>query len=163
MSHIWSESCHMYEWLMSHMEWDMSHLWVSRACGNESYRTYDWVMSHVRRSHVTFRMRHVTCFSGRAWCNESCHTYEVSHVTCTNESCHIWSETCHICEWVVPAVMSHVTHMIEWCHMYEGVMSHLEWECHVCEWVMPVVMSHVTRIIYIVLIIYVKSEQYIQD
>jgi len=50
------ESCHTYEWVMSHV-W-MSH--VTRI--NESCHTYGWVMSHVLMSHVT-RM------------DESCHTY----------------------------------------------------------------------------------------
>jgi len=63
MSHVWmshvthvGESCHMCEWVMSHMcEWVMSHM-----C--------EWVMSHIWMSHVTHM-------------NESCHT-------CVNESCH---------------------------------------------------------------------------
>jgi len=49
MSHVTctNESCHTYEWVMSHVR--MSH--VTRI--NESCHTYEWVMSHVWMSHVT--------------------------------------------------------------------------------------------------------------
>jgi len=73
-----SESCHTYEWVMSHIR--MSHVTHT----NESCHTYEWVMSHIRMSHVTYM-------------NESCHIYDwvmshirMSHVTHTNESCHIY-------------------------------------------------------------------------
>ena len=63
MSHIWmrhlshmNESCHMYEWLMSHI-W-MSH--VTHMHG--SFHTYDWIISHVRMSHVT---RKELCWVGK--------------------------------------------------------------------------------------------------
>ena len=58
-----NESCHTYEWVMSHI-W-MSHVTHT----NESRHTYEWVMSHIWKSLVT----HL---------NESCHTYEwvMSHI-----------------------------------------------------------------------------------
>ena len=64
----------------------------------------------------------------------------IRDATRTNEPCNTW--------------MSHVTHMIEsWhhktkpycatirfsfqsCHMYEGVISHMNESCHACEWVL---------------------------
>jgi len=51
------ESCHTYEWVMSHIR--MSHVTHM----NESCHTYERVMSHIWMSHVTHM-------------NESCHTYE---------------------------------------------------------------------------------------
>ena len=52
-----NESCHTYEWVMS-------HIWMSHVTHmNESCHTYEWVMSHIWMSHVP-------CV------NESCHTYE---------------------------------------------------------------------------------------
>jgi len=70
------ESCHTYQWVMSHIS--MSH--VTRM--NESCHTYEWVMSHIRMSHVTHT-------------NESCHTYEwgMSHI-CKKPVIHIWK--CHV-------------------------------------------------------------------
>jgi hypothetical protein len=92
------ESCHTYEWVMSHIR--MSHVTHT----NESCNTYEWVMSHIWISHVTHM-------------NESYHTYEwvisdirMSHVTHTNESC-------HTCVWVMSHIwMSHVTGISESYH-----------------------------------------------
>jgi len=100
------ESCHTYEWVMSHIR--MSHVTHT----NESCHTYEWVMSHIWMSHVTHT-------------NESSPTYEwamshirMSHVTRMNESYHTY-------EWVISDIrMSHVTHVSESCHTYEWVMSH---------------------------------------
>jgi len=51
------ESCHTYEWVMS-------HIWVGHVTHmNESCHTYEWVMSHIWVGHVTHM-------------NESCHTYQ---------------------------------------------------------------------------------------
>ena len=58
-----NESCHTYEWVMS-------HIWMSHVTQmNESCHTYEWVMSYIWMSHVTHM-------------NESCHTYEwvMSHI-----------------------------------------------------------------------------------
>jgi len=58
-----NESCHTYEWVMSHVESSqVAHI-------NESRNKYEWVMSHIWMSHVTHM-------------NESCHTYEwvMSHI-----------------------------------------------------------------------------------
>jgi len=52
-----NESCHTYDWVVS-------HIWMSHSTHmNESCHTYEWVMSHIWMSHVTHM-------------NESCHTYE---------------------------------------------------------------------------------------
>ena len=87
MSHVthMNESCHTYEWVMS-------HIWMGHVTHmNESCHTYAWVMSHIRMHHVTHM-------------NKSCYTYEcvmshiwMSHVTYMNASCHTY-------EWV----MSHI-------------------------------------------------------
>jgi len=97
------ESCHTYEWVMSHV-W-MSHV----TCVNESCYTCEWVVSLGWMSHVT-RV------------NESCHTCEwvmshvwMSHVTRVNESC-------HSCEWVMSHVwVSRVTRVNESCLTNECV------------------------------------------
>jgi len=103
-----TESCHTYEWVMSHgtdaqdrgmrCGWVMSHMTESRhtfprvwkSCithMNQSYHTYEWVTSHgtdtrdrTRRGWVTSHvwMRHVTHM------NESFHTNEWMN----HESCH---------------------------------------------------------------------------
>jgi len=69
-----AESCHAYEWVMSHM-W-MSHV----PHVNESCHKHEWVMSHMWRSHVQYM-------------NEWCHIYE-------RLMSHIWRRQCvmsHIC------------------------------------------------------------------
>jgi len=94
MSHIWmshvthaSESCHTYEWVMLHVwvshEWDLSHIWT-RHVTNRSFHTHQSVMSHIWMS--------LTYIDG------SCHTYGWV-------MSHIW--------------MRHVTHINESCHKYE--------------------------------------------
>ena len=79
MSHVtlMDESCHTYEWVMSH-SW-MSHVTLM----NESCQTHEWVMSHIWMSHATHM-------------NVSCNTW-MSHVTHMNESCHTY-------EWVTGPV-----------------------------------------------------------
>jgi len=61
-----NESCHSYEWVMSHVnesfntcEW-VASCHIDSACwgwwfaiGNESWHTCEWVMSHIWTSHVT--------------------------------------------------------------------------------------------------------------
>jgi len=43
-----NESCHTYEWVMS-------HIWMSHVTHmNESCHTYEWVMSHIWMMHVTY-------------------------------------------------------------------------------------------------------------
>ena len=86
------ESCHTYEWVMSHIR--MSHVIHM----NESCHTYEWVMSHIWMSHVTHM-------------NESRHKYKwvmlhirMSHVT------HIY-ESCNTHEWVMSHIcIKHDTH-----------------------------------------------------
>jgi len=129
-----NESCHTYEWLVSHI-W-MRHVIradadmhgdgvLSDGCATstlkiQSSHTYKWVISHIRMSHVT-RM------------NESCHTYEcvmshiwMRHVTHADADMdgdgvlniedsamsHVW--------------LSHVTHMNKSCHTYYWGMSHMQ-------------------------------------
>jgi len=76
-------SCHMYEWVMS-------HIWMSHVTHlNESSHTYEWVMSHIWMSHVTHMNKSFTHM------NKSWHAHEwvmphtwMSHATHMNESCH---------------------------------------------------------------------------
>ena len=58
-----NESCHTYEWVMS-------HVWMSHVTHmNEVCHTYEWVMSHVWMSRVTHM-------------NASCHTHDQGIHTC---------------------------------------------------------------------------------
>ena len=102
-----NESCHTYEWVMS-------HIWLSHVTHmNESCHTYECVTLHKWISHVTHM-------------NESRHTYErvtshiwMSHVTHMDESCHTY-------EWVMSHLwISHVTRMNELRHTYGWVISHI--------------------------------------
>jgi len=111
MSHVtyMNESCYTYEWVMSHIQWVISHTWMSHVTHmdelwmshvthmNESCHAYEWVMSHIWMSHVT----HV---------NESCHT-------CTIGNYH--GGFAAGMRWVPHIWISHVTHMNESCHTYE--------------------------------------------
>ena len=59
-----------YQWIVSSIQWVMSHVWMSRVTHtNESRHTYECVTSRVWMSHVTHM-------------NESRHTYEwvTSHI-----------------------------------------------------------------------------------
>ena len=121
MSHVtrMNESCHTYEWVMSHV-W-MSH--VTRM--NESCHTYEWVMSHVWMSHVT----HIQMSRRHKWVMwDMTHSYvwHDSFIWCqddTNEWViwHTWM--CDFsCTW-----MRHVTQINAFCafDIYEWVMSHM--------------------------------------
>ena len=132
MSHIskshvthMSESCHIYERVMSHI-WishattDAVRLWYFDDCTD----TYQWVMSHLWVSHVTHM-------------SESCHIRErvMSHKwlrQATTDAARLWSfdDCTDIYQWVMSYIwMSHVTNMHESCHIYERVMS-LIWISH---------------------------------
>ena len=71
----------------------------------------------------------------------------MSHVICTNESCHIYQRVCHIYGWD----MSH-TRMSESCYtcFHETIrqwFTYTDESCHVYKWVMSYIwMSHVTHI-----------------
>ena len=87
-----NESCHTYEWVIS-------HVWMGHVTHmNESCNTYEWVMSHIWMSHVTHM-------------NESHHTYEwgLSYVWIfvihESESCH----TCHAHVWVGHRLMQWIS------------------------------------------------------
>ena len=147
-----SESCHTYEWVMS-------HIWMSHVTHmSESCHTYEWVTSHIWMSYITMWLVHV---------NESCRTHEfvMSRLAHSNESYHSYeslrhsthmNESYHTYEWVIFLIWtSHMTHMNELYHhitrSYEWVMSHI-WMRHVIfghtyEWVMSHMwVRHVTRL-----------------
>jgi len=115
---IQNESCHTYEWVMS-------HIWMSHVTQvNESCHTCEWVMSHIWMSHVTHM-------------NESCHIWKegtsplnvrewgMSHM---HESCYV-AVRANVCleihemyhvKWVMSHIsMSHATHTNGSCHTYE--------------------------------------------
>jgi len=99
-----NESCHTYEWVMS-------HIWMSHVTHmNESCHTHEWVTKSVTHMNVSMGAS-VTCVSPlNMWMDESCHTcttnkeshvYErehgcrgVTYVSSFNmwvhESCHTW-------------------------------------------------------------------------
>jgi len=78
---------------------------------NESCHAYEWVMSHIWMRHVTHRMSHVIRINASCHTYESCHKYEcvmshiwMRHATHLNESCHTY-------ECVMSRIwMRHVTH-----------------------------------------------------
>jgi len=121
-----NESCHTYEWVMSHIwmshvthmneschtyEWGMSHTWMHQVPHmNESCHTYEWVMSHIWMSHVT----HMDASSPT-----SC------TLVCTKSN--IWM--CHINFWASLCVFQVYVYFFWYftCisrHTYERVMSH---------------------------------------
>ena len=105
-----NESCHTYEWVMSHMwmshvthmneschtyEWVMSHIWM-RLAG------YEWVMSHIWMSHGTYKsvVSHTNKSQIMPHMNQA---YGITTI-------HV-NESCHSSEWVMSHIwMSHVTH-----------------------------------------------------
>ena len=136
-----NESCHIYEWVMSHI--CMSHATHM----DESCHTYEWVMSHV-------------------WMRRVTHMNESSH---TNKCDTVVDASCHIHPWVVSHnLMSHVTRMNESCFTFIGLirprgkkeghgdeltyspmLTSIWWlrdeSCHTYGWVMSHIwMSHVT-------------------
>ena len=73
-----NESCHTYEWVMS-------HIWMSHVTHmNESRHTYEWVMSHIWTHHIW--MDPVTCYT-RLHCMTLL-TYDL-----TLGSNHIWIDS----------------------------------------------------------------------
>jgi len=144
---VWHVLCNSAAFFHDSFTWHM----------NESCHTYEWVMSHIWMSHDSFLKKKETV-QGTLWnisvshvthINESCCTCEwvrsriwTSHVTYTNEFCHESKDTY---EWVMSHIWtSHVTHMNETCRTYEWVMSYI-WmshvtciheSCHTYEWVM---------------------------
>ena len=132
---VWNESCHTYEWVMS-------HIWTSHVTHmSESNHIHTRVLSHLWMSPVTHM-------------NESCYTYEwdMSHIWMSQVT-HI-HQSCHTYEWVMSHIwMSHATHMNETCHTYEWDMSHTYMSlvtlvgesCHTYEWDMShIVTSHLS-------------------
>ena len=98
-----NESCHTYEWVMS-------HIWMSPVTHmNESCHTYEWVTSRAIPSHCTLHSR-VPPQNKRH--SHSTYDWVMSRL---NESCHMWmshdvSRSCQMSmrhvtyEWVTPRV-----------------------------------------------------------
>jgi len=132
-----NESCHTYEWVMS-------HIWMSHVTHmNESCHTYEWRlcvwalvggygicvtwMCDMTHSRVTLtHVCHVTYVWVMSYMNESCHTW-MSHVTYVWVMSHMY-ESCHICiHWPMTHsckctgdTLSFATHMNESCHTCDG-------------------------------------------
>jgi len=128
-----SESCHIYEWVVSHF-----------CCGYRatSQGLLDWfeiypisVYIYVHKC-ICDMGTLVTCPCLVTHTNKSFHTYEWVMVRNTSNvpMSHIWMShvtSCHTYEWVMSHIwMRHVTHMNESCHSFEWVMSHI-WMSHV--------------------------------
>jgi len=74
-----NESCHTYEWVMSHIwmshvthmnDWVMSHIWMSHVTHmNDTYE------SHMNESCHTYGWITYECVVSHIWMNESCRTY----------------------------------------------------------------------------------------
>jgi len=109
-----NESCHTYEWVMSHDEWVIS-------CISMNHVTH--MNAQKRLNNVSYSMEvmgHVTHM------NESGHTYEwVKSHTWMNDTDYAMYPYSVWGSWVVTHVwMRHVTRMNESRHTYEWVMSH---------------------------------------
>ena len=125
-----TESCHTYEWVMSHIwmsrvthmteschtyEWVVSHIWLSHVAHmNESLRLHEGVMSHIRMSHVTC----MNAFIYATWPIHMCdiESHIVSYRFINESKSHVWM--CH-----VAYMISHVAAMNESCH--------IQWRSHV--------------------------------
>jgi len=173
MSHVThvNESCHTYEWGMSHIlkkKWVMSHIWMSHKCRefgamcatcgvlgahmNES--SHECATSHIRIPHITHR-------------NESCHTYKwvTTHIwmsQATNAGCRVCIRVTwlvHMCDmtrsfvwhdsftafvtWLVHSICD-MTHTNAGCRVFGVVCATRKhvWVSHVTHvWV-----SHITHI-----------------
>ena len=107
-----NESCHTYEWILSHM-------W------NESCHTYDKIMTHVWNESCHMYDRVMT----HMW-NESCHTY-------ARVMTHVWSEVTSYTEANASIAKCVTSRINEARHMwighvaYEWVMSHMIRLCQI--------------------------------
>jgi len=132
-----NESCHTYEWVMSHIR--MSHVTLA----NVSLPTDECVTVNIWMSHVTHIHHHGPSFQSLPTSSK----FELR--MCTDQSCLFH-------EWVMAHVrMSHVPHTKESCpkrkwvtaHTRMSHVKHAKESCPTCEWVMALVrMSHVTHI-----------------
>ena len=105
-----------YERVVSHLNESWSHVTHEWVVSHESCHTYEWVMSHIWMNHVAYE-RVVSRLNGscHTWLGRLTRVMShiwMSHVTHMNESCHtsIWVMS-HI--W-----MSHVTYMNVSCQIY---------------------------------------------
>jgi len=143
-----NESCHTFEWVVSHIggigecargsrisfRWVMSHICMSYVMHmNEPCHTCEWIMSHIWiRQYNTLKALHILLaalwISHIAHMNESHHAYEcvMSHIWMSHVA-HL-NASCHACEWVMSHTwMRHVTHMKKSCRTSQALqigMSH---------------------------------------
>ena len=145
-----NESCHTYEWVMS-------HIWISHVPHmNESCPTYEWVMSSVKYAFLAIAIEcHTyqchTCFSsipiavrcpaglGRTvHIDVSCPTYErvvphisISHVQDINVSCH----TCFpaICDKEGPIAVHCLAGLDRTVHVWHASFVRVTCLIHMCD------------------------------
>jgi len=107
MSHAthMNESCHTYEWVMS-------HIWMSHVTPmNKSCHTHEWVMSHTWMSHT------YECVIAHEWMNYVIHA--LTHLESLTHGTHKSRG--------IPFLQrSLISHTTESCHTYEWVMAHLD-------------------------------------
>ena len=145
MSHVThiNESCHTYEWVMS-------HIWMSQVTHmNESCHTYEWVMSRIGMSHVT-RINHTeVCVISQIWMSHGMGVmprepqWGMNHVTHMHETCHTSESWVMPHKWVSRVIMGepwwgplqllsiHFTHMGKSCHMYWPQVTKFEAISHI--------------------------------
>ena len=137
-----NESCHTYEWVMSHME--MSHVThMNELCHTYEYMRCSSHMNEPLTSDISFIS--VTWLIHMWWSHlwmshlnqmeQSTRQHIVGHM---NDSPHAYRASCYTHESVRHVWMSHVTH--EYVELYIGVThmneSRHTWMCHVThEWV----------------------------
>ena len=145
-----NESCHTYEWVMS-------HIWIRHVTHiNEACHTYEWVMSHLavrfRARHMWFEACHVVWGVSCGW-DVSQREGVMSHIhgSCQIQMCLVTYE-CHVCDtshvwtrrstarwsrvtfkWVM-SHMWHVTRAVEAWHTEKELPAKFKWMGHVtCE------------------------------
>jgi len=161
------ESCHTFEWVMSHKQMVAERqVYSSNA---ESYAYVMWYKCACVMSHVS--ISHVTCMSHS---RHMSHVW-VSHVTCTSHSCHIYQylrspvysgdlwmshvtrmnlyRAVCVVRWFSHTQMIRVVNMNESCHIFDE--SHDVWINRVtCERDMSYGVATIRRLLKIMCLFY---------
>ena len=152
MSHIWmshvthmNESCHIYEWVMSHI-WHNSGQYVAHI--NKSCVTYEWVVCHLNTltkdngQRVSILRCQAFWVQQRHICNSTtcccCTCFVVAHVLLLHMCCRTYVVVAHM-------LLLHTTQPRPHCCIHAWGMSHIggrhvthrDESCRMCEQVMP--------------------------